>query len=143
MFKTIIHIILIFSIFISSGGVWINSFYCQNKLVKKTLFLKSESCCERSTYTSCYSNKMNCFKEGHEEKEGCCDSKTAYFKLDQDQQIVNSGIDHLPSYSVDMNLVIFHKVEFKTLNHQGFKFFNYVPPDIKYDPQIILQTFLL
>lgn len=142
MIKYFIHIILAFSVFFSSSGFWINSHFCQNELTKSALFLNFGSCCEEESTAPCDTEKMSCSSNEQDEKEGCCENKTSFFKLDQNQ-LLNEVSFNSFEHSNLLNAVIpFYNNGLPVFDKLTVRYLNYKPPLIVSDLQVQLQTFL-
>lgn len=137
-----IHIILAFSVFLSSGGFWVNSHFCQKKLVKAGLFSFFGGCCEKSV-APCSQKTKTLTCEQETPKDNCCDTKVSFYKLDQDQLLSKATFK---SFELDLSpsvvglLATNYQIPFLDKSH--LKFYTYVPPPIVFDRQVRLQTFL-
>ncbi len=137
MLKAIIHIAVAFSVFLSSGGFWINSHYCKDEFVKTSFFFSFGSCCAKDAVTPCSKDG-----EGHEEDKDCCHNESTYYKLGQDQQIPITGIE-VPAPPASLSAIVPpQSILLPSYGKQYFPFLYYVPPLLVYDRQAWLQSFL-
>ena len=141
MINKIVHITLALTVFLSSGGFWTNSHYCQNKLTNSSFLLIFGTCCANDT-APC-SSEMEDMSCSHEEQEDdCCDNILSFHKLDQDQLLVKTDLksfDH--SLTVDFISSISH-FELQKIDKSHLNYYTYIPPLIVFDFQVELQTFL-
>lgn len=143
MVKKFIHIILAFSVFLSSGGLLVNNHYCQNKFLKSSFYFSFGSCCERVESSPCSAEKTGCSAgDHHEEEKGCCENKADFYKLDQDQQIQKVEGKSFERKIVLNTIIPAFNHELLPLDKHTFQYHNYSPPLIVYDRRVRLQTFL-
>ena len=138
MFIKFIHIILASSVFLSSAGFWTNNHYCQNELTGSSIFAIFGSCCSSESAT-CSTEKTSCSSENHTDK--CCDTKSEFHKLDQDQLITITefkSLEQLESFNCILQANKWHQ---PIVNRNNYKHFKYVPPLIVFDYQVRLQTY--
>ena len=137
MLKAVIHIAVAFSVFLSSGGFWVNSHYCEDEFVKTSLFFSFGSCCAKDAVTPCSGDE-----EDHKEDKNCCHNESTYYKLDQDQQIPIIGIDVTDRPASFSAILPPQGILLPSFDKQYFPFLYYVPPLLVYDRQAWLQSFL-
>jgi hypothetical protein len=150
VFRLFIHIIFAFTVSFSTGGFWINNHYCQDKLVDTSLFFgfgnccegEAESCCAAEASGHCDTEKTSCNKKSHEEKDGCCDNKSSFHKLDQNLDIQKIKFKSFNSLSEWNAIIPTFNILLPKLDKHTFQYFNYTPPLIVFDPQVWLHTFL-
>jgi hypothetical protein len=136
--KSFIHIVLIVSVFFSSAGFWVSNHFCQNRLVKTSLFVNFESCCSNNA-TSCSSDKK-CFDL--EEKDGCCHNTPSFHKLDQNQFIVDTDFNSFEELiSFDIILLPIN-ISIPIIDEEYLKYYTYDSPPIVFDRKVRFQTFL-
>lgn len=146
--KALIHIIVASFVFLSSTGLLINSHYCQGEFVKASFFFSFGSCCGDKPLESCTPKEGSCSigdNHDHNEEEedgGCCDNKSDYFKLEQDQQIQHVKFKPLKQLITWNPITPRIHAKLTTLDKRTFRFYNHFPPLIVFDRQVRLQTFL-
>ena len=143
MIKPLFHIIIAFSVFFSSAGFWVNVHYCQGEMARTSFIISFGTCCTGKTVAPCSKTQKSCNKEEQKDKDGCCDNKPSFHKLEQNQkieQIEFSSFKQLVSFNAIIPII---NLELPTLYNKKYTpFFNYSPPHIVYDRQVRLQTFL-
>jgi len=140
--KSIIHIVISFSVFFSSAGFWINSHYCQDKYVKTSFILNFGSCCAGEGSASCSGEKKSCSQEDSEDEDDCCSSESSFHKLEQTQQIQLVDFQSIEKPSVSTATLPIPKSVLPLVDNRSLQHDNYAPPLIVYDRQVRLQTFL-
>lgn len=138
MIKFFIHITLAFTLLFSSTGFWTFNHYCQNELVK-TSFLSFGSCCAGDASKSCDADKKSCSQE---DEDDCCDNKSSYHKLDQNQFINKIEFKSLEDIVVVKTVTKHVNTDISLIDKKTLQYFNYVGPPIVFDYQVELQTFL-
>jgi hypothetical protein len=141
--KATFHIIIAFSVYLSSGGFWMSNHYCQNELERTDFFIKWGSCCSSKTESPCSAKKMSCNKEGEsDEDKGCCEDNPSFHKLEQNQKTEEIKLKNIeestsPKISKDYRGYIFPDIDVHSTTH-----FSYSPPVIITDPQVWFEVFL-
>ena len=138
MFLKFIHIILASIVFLSSAGFWTNNHYCQNELTGSSVFATFGKCCS-SESAPCSTAKASCSSEKHTNK--CCDNKSEFHKLDQDQLIAVSefiSLEQPESFNCVFQSDIWH---LPIVKRNDYKHYKYIPPLIVFDYQVRLQTY--
>lgn len=84
---------------------------------------------------------MTCGNEEHQGEEGCCHNKPSFHKLNQNQLFQETQFKsfEIPDASNDVILAV---IEIHSFDKFSLRYFNYKPPLILYDRQVLLQTFL-
>ena len=139
MIYRLIHIILAFSVFLSSAGFWTNNHYCQNEQTGSSIFVILGSCCS-SESAPCSEEKTSCGVEDHTDK--CCDNKSEFHKLDQDQLLTITEFKSFEEYESFKYFLHSNERHHPIVNRHNYKHYKYVPPLIVFDYQVRLQTFL-
>lgn len=142
MIKIIIHITLAFSIFLSSGGFWINNHYCQDKFIKSSFLFCFGSCCKKDKLEDCNEEKRSCSHKEQKEKKNCCHNEPDFYKLDQDQQLLKVEFKPFKSLLTWHAIIPHTQLRVALPNNRSLRYLNYIPPPIVFDRQVRLQTFL-
>jgi len=77
-----LHILIAWVLLLSTSGVTITAFYCQNQISGISL-IASDTICE---------GENKCCAKNQEEHKKCCDSNSEFFQIDIDQ--ISSHSDH-------------------------------------------------
>lgn len=144
MIRILLNINLAFFVFISSSGFWIFNHYCQNELTKTSFIISFGTCCSNAP-SPCSDDiaAMTCSdEEGKEGEDGCCENNPDYYKLDQEQfflktEYKDSDLKNTVQYNFTRT---YSEIQNKGSSHLSYN--TYVPPDIVYNRQVRLQTFL-
>jgi hypothetical protein len=138
--KGLIHISVAISLFISFGGFWTNSHFCQLRPVKTNIILNIGSYCPHGSAPHCASEKTSCPKKHREEgaNQGCCTNTLNYHRLEQNRQFqeieYKSFVSNFTSPAINPLL--------PALNKHAAQYSHYSPPLIVYDRQVRFQSFL-
>lgn len=145
LFK-IIHIIGALAILISTGGLRINSHYCENEFVKNSLYFSLGSCCTKDQPDECSTEKSKCSHDerdaGEEEEEGCCSTTTNIYVLDQDQKVQLFQFKSFAHLDVWNTFIVAHDSELSSIDEYIPEYLKYFPPQIVFDRQERFQIFL-
>ena len=82
-------------------------------------------------------------KEGEEEDKNCCNNKSEYIALDQDQQIQNIEVPTFNYPALLATIIVVFNIKLPTVDNTNLHYLNYKPPLIVCDFPASLQTFLL
>lgn len=141
MIKLFIHTLVMFSVFISSTGLWINNHYCQGEFVK-TSFINLGSCCNEAEFDLCAPNNRACNQEQHQEDKGCCENRPILKKLNQNQLVDEIKLKSDKDFNVINVIIPLANNEYLFLDKQSVQNFSYLPPILLFDRQVKYQTFL-
>lgn len=131
---------------LTSIGFAVDMHYCQGKLKSYSFFGEAASCHELAkakTNCTAHIEKEPLTKGCTITKKKCCENKTLYFQLDQNQEKstdewVISPITQLFTIAYVATFVVPFQVE-----HYTQQFFHYTPPLIRFNRSILFQSFLL
>lgn len=140
MTSKLVHIILGWTILLSSVGFSVSDHICQGQYQKSLFLFSFGSCCSSMESSPCSTKKLTC--EKGEEKKGCCENEIRIFKLDQNQYI-----DHIEFAETSKEIKVSYALKYDFLqtdqiSEKKFHNNNYFPPIIVYDRQVRLQRFL-
>ncbi|MDF1864639.1 MAG: hypothetical protein P1U70_07385 [Saprospiraceae bacterium] len=144
MIKATFHIIIAFSIYLSSGGFWVNNHYCQNELARTNFFFAFGNCCSSETTTPCTAKKMSCDMGGGEsdEDKGCCENEPSFHILNQNQIIEKINFKFIEPPVVSQVFTVLADNTLPIIDNHSIKYFSYTPPTIITDHQVLFETFL-
>jgi hypothetical protein len=141
--KKTIHIILAFSVFLSSGGLLVNFHFCQDEFLKTSFFFSFGSCCDIHEASPCSSENDVCNGHEHsEDDETCCGNYADFYKLDQNQQLFSTESKSFDRSGFLTAIFSVFDAEFPSLDRHTLQYYNYSPPLIVFDRQVRWQTFL-
>lgn len=136
-----IHIVVIFSVLLSTTGLVIHKHYCQDELKSVSFLVEADHCHETAPMPpSCP------FHSSHDTKNSvpsdCCDNEVEYLKSDQDLQIESN------QNSISQTFV--HQIVYYVVNEWILSelicsfphYLNFKPPLIVCNVILFLQTFL-
>ena len=131
----ILHISMAMLVFISASGLLLNEHYCQGEWKGASLFVEGESCHDKE-YAA-----VKCPLHGDTPmpEKDCCDDKTHFLKLEQQQSFTFQVLNEmpLPASFPSFSPLALHMEE--PLRHLHFH--NHKPPLIPPHPQADLQVF--
>jgi hypothetical protein len=143
----LIHIIGVFAILVTTGGVSISSHYCGNNFVGNSLMPGTDSCCAMGQSNSCCSSGQSdgCKIEGSQcshgdqgsddEQKDCCNTSTNFYVLDQNPLVQNfqfKSFENLDVWKSNWAVVnsVLPEIDKHTANYLA-----YIPPQLIYDRQ--------
>lgn len=142
MIKATFHIIIAFSVYLSSGGFWINNHYCQNELAKTNFFVAFGNCCSGETVFPCTIEKTSCGTSGTDKDKNCCQNEPSFHKLDQDQKIEEINFKSIEFPVVTHAFIVLANKPHLIIDKHSIQYFSYTPPPIIKDHQVWFETFL-
>ena len=140
--KATFHIIIVFSIYLSSGGFWINNHYCQNELARTNFFLTFGNCCASEAASPCSVKKMSCDTHDSDEDKGCCENEPSFHILDQNQKIEEINFKSFEPPVVSQIFTVLANITLPVIDNHSIKYFSYTPPTIITNHQVLFETFL-
>ena len=141
MLIRLFSLLVAFILFISSSGLLIQSHFCQNQLQSRSVYVKPGSCHENDSHQCEAISKKCCKKKLTAEKDNCCHDVADFVKLDLDQHFYKN---FLKDKTDNFNGIFNHFNQKFSLSPdlQKVKFFNYKPPLIEFDLQLLFQIFI-
>ena len=128
-----LHILVAWVLLLSTSGVTITAFYCQNQISGISLM---------STASNCSSEKKCCAKKAEDHKK-CCDSESGFFQIDIDQLSFQTNYD---SHTQDILMPLVVQANTGTLDLNRSKINEYAlynrPPPLDRGFHILYQRFL-
>jgi len=125
-----LHIIISLTLLLSTSGVTVTAYFCQDNLSGLSLFSPSE--CNSSV-------KACCLKS--EGKKKCCTSDSEFFKIDIDQQL-SKVIDHIDLDFDDLGVPNLSQKADEPINFAVTHTLLYRPPPLLKDRSTLYQVFL-
>ena len=147
MAARILHIILAISVFFSTTGLIVIQHYCHKELKKIGFFVEPDGCSDSMVSDDlCCQIKVpkNCctILNGQEKNNNCCDTKTAYYKVDQELKALSEEQSEIGKLNISNSNTSHSFSENILPEFQKYPFQNYQTPLIVYDFSVLFQSFL-
>ncbi|MCB0636870.1 MAG: hypothetical protein KDC54_09655 [Lewinella sp.] len=134
----IIHILVAILVFISSTGLMMSRHYCQRVLKDTAVFAHARSCHEDAT-VSCPLHGSMPIPDHDDDDDGCCDEKTSYYKVDQEQAMPLTTL-FLPSPAAGLITPVFAGIPVLEAASAP-AYLHYKPPPLVCELHLRFQTF--
>ncbi len=144
MITKLLHIVLSFSVLLSSAGILVNHHFCNGDHIDSAVFVKAKTCGHQEENAMPPDCPFHPPQKQQEHEKGCCEESADLIKLEQDQEVVTTV---LPKFSVPLILTAaFFQTDLFSVPSflkKAPKYLNYKPPLITADLPVSLQSFLL
>ena len=130
MIHRFLHIIISLTLLLSTSGVTVTAYFCQDNLSGLSLFSPKE--CKSSVKACCLKSKG---------KKKCCTSDSEFFKIDIDQQLSKIS-DYTDIDFDDINVPVATQENDKPINFAVAQAYLYRPPPLIKDRSTLYQVFL-
>src|SRR5690606_31118393 len=115
----IFHIVLAFSVFLSTTGILLGKHFCKQKMQAVEVLAKTKNCCK--TNSTCGMGEGGCDKD-------CCSHEFEYFQSDQDKLVQSFDLPTLHRPALLATLFLICGIEIPSLDNNTLQFQTYRPP---------------
>ena len=134
-----LHIVLSFSVLLSTTGFTLSEHVCQSELQSVRVFSKTKGC---HSETAPCQRSGNCCSSKDGMDKNCCDSNSEYFQSDQDKQAQSFEFKQLKNPVLLAAIFVVFNIQLPSFETAQVNYLTYKPPIVCDDILVLLQTFL-